>query len=910
MDLRSTLNLPDPDFTIPMKADLAAREPQMQARWDEAGLYRIIQDGRRGSPKFILHDGPPYTNNPIHMGTALNKSLKDFVVRYKTLRGFHCPYVPGYDTHGLPIELAVQAKKGRLEPTAMREECRRHAETFIALQSEQFRRLGILADWSHPYATLHFKYEAAVVRAFAKLAGEGFIYRDLKPTHWSIFSRTALAETELVYEDHTSTSIFVRFPLREDPERLFRSLAPIYTIIWTTTPWTIPGNLAVAFHPELEYALYESGGAYYLLYDGLAESVFEAMGMPLGERVASVLGAELEGLAFKHPIFDRDSIAVLADYVTTEDGTGVVHTAPGHGHEDFYTGRKYGLPALCPVDEGGIYTVEAGEFAGKKITDADKFVVERLRESGNLLHAHEYKHSYPYSERDKHPVIYRTTEQWFLRVDHNSLRSRALDEIRSVGWYPPQGEARITSMVEGRPDWCLSRQRVWGVGIPILFGAKSGEPVLDQAIMERAAQLVEQKGSGAWFDAPVEALVPDGYAHPATGETEFRKETDVLDVWFDSGITHLACLDEKYDPAWSDLEWPSDLYLEGSDQHRGWFNSSLMTAVALKGAAPYRNVLTHGFLVDEKGDKMSKSKGNVVDPVVAAGQYGADVLRLWAATVDYSNDVPCGDNLLKQVGENYRRIRNTLRFLLANLYDFDPSSHSAVLLDLDKWVVAKCDDLASAACSSFDEFNFSAAMIAVHNFCVRELSSFYLDAIKDRMYCDPASSPARRSGQAACSVVLSTLTKLVAPVIPHTAEEVYERTPMVERQPTVFLERLEPQPNPSADDYGFGELLAVRDRLYVALESWKAESGIKDTQDISARVFCPSSSRHTFERFGSDLPTFLKLSWVEFGDSESERFEFAESSFLKCDRCRLRRPDVATGDGAALCERCRAVVGL
>ena len=909
MNLRETLNLPDPDFTIPMKADLAIREPDMQKQWDESRLYHRILESRLGRPKFVLHDGPPYTNSPVHIGTALNKSLKDFVVRYKTLRNYYAPYVPGYDTHGLPIELAVQAKHGRLEPNAMREACRAHAMEFIKVQTEQFKRFGVLGDWENRYATLDFAFEANIVRAFAKLVEKGFLYRDLRPTHWSIGMRTALADTELVYEDHVSRAIYVRFPLQSDASSVLPGIDNLYTIIWTTTPWTIPGNLAVAFHPELEYSVFRVGTDHYLIYDGLAENVFEQLGWSDFEKVATVLGSTLEGLVFKHPIFDRDSVAVLADYVTTEDGTGVVHTAPGHGHEDFATGRKYGLPALCPVDESGVYTKEALEFAGKKITDAETFVVDRLQETGNLLKAYDYSHSYPYSERDKKPVIYRTTEQWFINVDHNDLRARALQEINRVRWVPEQGKARITAMVENRPDWCVSRQRTWGVGIPILFGVPSGAPVYDQEIFERVAQMVESGGSAAWFAANVEEIVPADYAHPTTGETEFRKETDVLDVWLDSGVTHFAVLDQKYNPAWEELTWPADLYLEGSDQHRGWFNSSLTTAVALCDGAPYRAVLTHGFVLDEKGEKMSKSKGNVVDPIAASNQYGADILRYWAASVDYNADVPCGDSLFKQAGEHYRRVRNTLRFLLGNLYDFDASSNSTLTENIDRWIVDRVNELEIECCRAYDDYDFNAALTRVHNFCARELSQFYLDAIKDRMYCDAKDSESRRSGQLACHTILLKLTKLIAPLLPHTAEEVYARTPQGDRKLSVMMEVIEPEDAPVRDSYGFDFLIEFRDELFVELEPWKVEAGIKDSQDVLVRVSADKETCERLRAFGEQLPTLLRVSWVELQEAESRRFAFSESPYLRCERSRLRRPDVEVVNDVPLTKRDRRVLG-
>ncbi|MCW5945743.1 MAG: isoleucine--tRNA ligase [Fimbriimonadales bacterium] len=918
MDLRSTLNLPDPDFTIPMKADLARREPEMQAHWNKIGIDDLIQSARRSKPKFILHDGPPYTNSPIHIGTALNKSLKDFVVKYKTMRGFHAPYVPGYDNHGLPIEMAVQAKLGKnISPEEMRDACRAHAEEFIEIQTSQFQRLGVFGDWRHRYATMDFGFEATIVRAFAKLAEKGFVYRDLRPTHWSTHSRTALADTELEYREHTSKAIFVRFPLKHDPKGVLtnRAKGNIYTIIWTTTPWTIPANLAVAFHPELDYALVECENDFYLLYDGLVPNVMNAIGKENWAKVAHVKGAGLEGTAFSHPIFDRDSVAVLADYVTTEDGTGVVHTAPGHGADDFYTGKKYGLPILCPVDAAGFFTEEAGEFAGQHIKDADRTVVQRLAETGHLLKAYDYEHSYPYAERDGHPVIFRTTEQWFLNVDHDNLRAKALEEIDKVSWFPKAGKARISAMVSGRPDWCLSRQRTWGVGIPIVYGAKSGEPVLDPELMERVAKLVEQKGSAAWFSEPLENVLPENYKHPKTGETEFRKETDVLDVWFDSGITHYAVLDQKYRSEWQDLEWPAQMYLEGSDQHRGWFNSSLMTATAICGHAPYSEVLTHGFVVDEKGEKMSKRKGNVIEPIQAANQYGADILRLWAASVDYSNDVPCGDSLLKQIGESYRRIRNTLRFLLSNLYDYDPKSDAPITMDIDQWAMNAVKLLEKHVCEQYDEYDFSAATQLIHNFCAKELSSFYLDAIKDRMYCDGADWPQRRSGQRACSELLHTLTKLIAPILPHTAEETYAKLPLTHKHPTVFIEEIDPINETMANEIRssalhrrFETFFAFRDSLNVELESWKSASGVKDSQDVFVKASIDAETAATLSSFGAELPTMLRISWIELADGERS-FAFSESEYLKCERSRIRRPDVELIDDIPLCARCRRVLG-
>lgn len=913
MDLKSTLNLPDPNFTIAMKADLAIREPEIQSHWNSINVYQAIQKACVGRPKFILHDGPPYTNSPVHIGTTLNKCLKDIVIKYKTIRGFHAPYVPGYDNHGLPIEMAVQKKIGKGKPAAeMREHCREHAEKFIKVQSEQFQRFGIFGEWDHPYATMAFGYEASIVRAFASLAEQGYIYRDLKPTHWSTASRTALADTELVYENHVSKAIYVRFPLVKDPDGVFTNEQNVYCIIWTTTPWTIPANLAVAFHPEYDYNLISHNGDSYLVLSDLTNKVMEELGWENTKKTATHKGESLKNLVFKHPIFNRDSIAVLADYVTTEDGTGIVHTAPGHGADDFYTGRKYGLQILCPVDEAGVYTHEAHEFSGKHINDANTFVVERLEQEGNLLKAYDYSHSYPYSERDKSPVIFRTTEQWFFRIDHNDLRERALEEIKKVNWFPAAGEQRISAMVGGRPDWCLSRQRTWGVGIPILYDRDSNEPILDPEIMENVAKLVHQNGSASWFECSVDDVLPESHPHKGKGDKKYRKETDVLDVWFDSGITHLAVLDMRYEPSWADLQWPADLYLEGSDQHRGWFNSSLITACAIKGSAPYKNVLTHGFVVEEKGEKMSKSKGNVIEPLDAASKYGADIIRLWTATVDYSNDVPWGENLLKQVGEMYRRIRNTLRFLLSNLSDFDPNLHSEIMMDLDLWAIEKTRLLEKEVCNEYDNYEFSAAIHLIHNFCANELSAFYLDAIKDRMYCDAKDSQQRRSGQAACSEILNKLTRLIAPVLPHTAEEVYSKTPLLSKKETIFVEEI----HLSAHETNyqlldrFQQLLDFKDRLYVQMESWKTVNGIKDSQDILVKVRTNQTLANVLQSFGAELSTMLRISWVEMEVSEEEIFEFQESPYLKCERSRLRRPDVELVNDVPLSLRDRTVLGL
>lgn len=915
LDLKSTLNLPDADFTVPMKADLPSREPQIQARWDEIRLYHLIQETRKDAPVFVLHDGPPYTNSPIHIGTALNKILKDFVVKSRTLMGYRAPYVPGYDNHGLPIELAVtrefHEKGEKPDLVTLLKACREHAAKFIEIQSRQFRRLGVLGLWERPYSTMDFKYEAGIIRVFKRLVGDGYVYRGLRPVLWSPTARTALADTEIVYQDHVSKSIYVRFPLAEDGNGWSKAFDNVWTIIWTTTPWTIPANLAVAFHPALEYAVVRVGVDHYVVLNERVEATMAACGFEGYEVVEVLLGASFEGSIFRHPIFERNSIAVMAEYVTTEDGTGVVHTAPGHGRDDFYSGLRYGLPILCPVDETGKMTAEAGEFAGLTYRECDEAVIARLREIGTLLAASEYTHSYPYSERDGKPVIFRATEQWFIAIDHLDLRQKMLEEIDGVHWIPATGEGRIRAMVAHRPDWCISRQRPWGVGIPVFYGADSGVPVLDVAVIEHVASIVEREGSIAWFTRPVEELLPAGYVHPDTGETAFRKQDDVFDVWFDSGSTSLNVLEGEVEPAWKQ-PWPADLYLEGSDQHRGWFNTSLIIGTACRGSAPYKAVLTHGFLLDEQGRKMSKRLMNALDPETVCSQFGADILRLWCASVDYTGDVACSENILKQSGEGYRAIRNTLRFLLANLEGYEESEPEQ---DIDRWVVEQADLLVADCLDRYLRYDFVGVCAAIVNFCKKQLSAFYLDAIKDRMYCDGKDWPSRRSAQAACHRVLTRLVLLSAPIIPHTAEEVYERIPNPVRLASVHLEVLE---MPSEDRLDaiegneqqarFAALIELRSAIFAEFEKWKAESAAKDSQDVIVSVKVDAVLIELLRGFGEELPNLLKFSWVEIGEGASAPV-FRESEFAKCERCRLRRPDVVLLDETPLCERCRKVIG-
>lgn len=959
MDLRSTLNLPDPNFTIPMKADLPKLEPAIQARWEEDCIYHRIMESRKGAPTYLLHDGPPYTNDEIHLGTALNKILKDFVVKSHTMLGFRCPYVPGYDNHGLPIEQNVMKKfhADKVQPTTveLRKACRAHAQKFLDIQTTQFKRLGIFGLWERPYATMDYRYEAEIIRVFKRMVEGGYVYKDLRPTLWSPTSRTALADTEIVYKDHTSKAIYVRFPLLHDHNGFSKGLPNFYTIIWTTTPWTIPANLAVAFHPAVEYAVVrvssagsqpasqgqdapgthrlEADATHFLIANELVPRVAGDLGWEDYEVLYVDLGASFEKSSFKHPIFDRPSICVMADYVTTEDGTGVVHTAPGHGRDDFYTGKKYGLPILTPVDERGILTAEAGEFSGVSYKDCDKVVVDRLAEVGALLDVKDYVHSYPHAERDGQPVIFRATEQWFVGIDTHDLRTAMLEAIPHVKWLPENGQNRIEAMVANRPDWCISRQRPWGVGIPIFYGKQSGKPVLDPTAIESVAWLVEREGSDAWFERSPEEILPDGYTHIDTGETEFTKETDVLDVWFDAGSSSLVVLEGNVEPLWKE-KWPADVYLEGSDQHRGWFNTSLIIGTAINGRPPYEAVVTHGFVLDEKGFKQSKRLGNVVEPVKACDTYGADVLRYWAASVEWVNDVPCSDNLLKTFGEHYRTVRNTLRFLLGNLYDYDPQSSNpqSSILDLDRWAMEQVDLLCADCARAYENFEYGTVITSVHNFCTNELSRFYLDAIKDRMYCDGKEWPTRLSGQIAQHYVLTRLVKLIAPILVHTAEETWLRMPAVRmtqsglQTPNSKLQTVHAQTFdvPSEDrlaeiegsvfEARFAAVLETRAEMSAAFEQWKEQAGIKDSQDVVVTGTVPASTLDLLKTFSDeDLALYFRMSWVELSEGPAS-YAFRPSPYEKCERSRIRRPDVeqveVDGQMIWLSKRDRRALGL
>ena len=957
MDYKNTLNLTlsdkDPG-AMPQRGNLPAREPEIQKHWDEIDLYKLSLEKEAPEGLFILHDGPPYSNGDIHLGHALNKIAKDIIVKYKTMKGFRSPYVPGWDNHGMPIENEVSKefrKKGeKPDKVTMRKRCRDYAATFVEKQKAQFKRLGVRGDWDNPYLTMSTDFEAKIVDVFGQLAAKGYIYRGLKPVLWCATCETALADAEVEYEPHTSNSIYVRFPVTQDPNNIFgrgeENPEHSYILIWTTTPWTIPANLALAVHPEAEYLTVDVGdetNSRLLIAAPLAEQVLMALGYPgfrtrsefpipggPSKRLRKINGVALDGLVARHPFFNRPSPIVMADYVTMEDGTGVVHTAPGHGKEDFETGVKYGLDILCPVDASGRFTGQAGEeFAGAKILggEADKRVIEALEKSGSLMNVGRIDHSYPHCWRCHSPLIFRATVQWFMNIDHvpdpntqhptpNTHRRRSLDSINATRWYPPVSINRIGSMVGNRPDWCLSRQRAWGVGIPAFYCKGCGQEILSKEAIDSVRDMVAREGSDAWYAKPASEILPTGFACPKCSGTEFDKETDILDVWFDSGSSSFAVLENK--ERWPLLRWPADVYLEGSDQHRGWFNSSLMVGVGVRGVAPYKAVITNGWTLDETGQAMHKSKGNAVSPEEVIHNYGADILRLWVASTDVFEDVRCSDNILKQVAETYRRIRNTFRFLVNNLYDFDPNSDSVAqnkMLDLDHWALAQLDRVVTQCVAGYDAFEFHRVYHAINNFCAVELSAFYLDVLKDRLYCEAKNSLERRSAQTALHSLAETMARLLAPILSHTADEVWGLLKLADKSPSAQLANM-PAPNPA----GHQDVLA---RWTPVLEVRELVNGAVETSKLAGLFTNPLEARVEFQvdadtyasllPFEKDLPTIFKVSQAAMtrGDGPHKSIEIGAimAPGTKCDRCWLIKEDVGSNpEHEDLCARCAGVV--
>ena len=774
MEYKDTLNLPHTDF--PMKANLPQREPEMLRRWEEMDLYRKARQQADGRPKFILHDGPPYANGDIHMGTTMNKILKDIVVRYRNLTGYDAPYVPGWDTHGLPIEQqaikALKVDRHQVDVLEFRRMCREYALKYVNIQREEFKRLGVQGDWDDPYLTLKPAYEAVQIGIFGEMARRGFIYKGLKPVYWCADCETALAEAEVEYLEKESPSIYVLFTVKDS-----RGVFPVddhtYILIWTTTPWTLPGNTAISLHPDFDYTLVDVDGDKLLVAEPLLPGVLALRGRREAARLGTWKGARLEGIRCAHPFYDRDSVVVLGEHVTLEQGTGAVHTAPAHGMEDFEVCQAYQIPVVSLVDGRGKFVPEAGLFAGQRIWDANRSVIDELHNRGLLYHQHNITHQYPHCWRCKRPLLFRATEQWFASVD--GFRNEALRAIDQVKWIPEWGRERIYNMVAERGDWCVSRQRVWGVPIPIFYCNGCARTIINEETITRLQGLFRNYGSDIWFEKTAADLLPPGFVCPDCQGRDFRKESDIMDVWFDSGSSHAAVLEQR-----DGLRWPADLYLEGSDQHRGWFNSSLCTSVATRGVAPYKAVLTHGFVIDEQGRKMSKSLGNVIDPQDMIRQFGADVLRLWVASSDYRSDVAVSKVIMNQLAEAYRKIRNTFRFLLGNLYDFDPGCDAIPHQDLnplDRWALMRLHQLIQRVTAAYDDYEYHVVFHAVSNFCVVDLSSFYLDVTKDALYCSGAGSRERRSIQTVLFEVANVLARVLAPVLGFTTEEVWGYLP-------------------------------------------------------------------------------------------------------------------------------------
>jgi isoleucyl-tRNA synthetase len=805
MDYKNTLNLPKTDF--PMKADLPNREPKIIKHWQDTSLYSKLRKLCKGRKKFILHDGPPYTNGNIHMGHALNKILKDIVIRYMTMRGFDSPYVPGWDCHGLPVEhqlfKELKITKYEIDQVKFRKKAYDYAMKYVAIQRDQFKRLGIMGEWENPYLTLAKHYESKIVWSFGKLVDKGYIYKDLKPVNWCATCETALAEAEVEYENKTSPSIYVKFEVTQTPYHQSPDLRE-YFVIWTTTPWTLLANVAIAVHPDMEYVYLEKSGVgsrppalwadrpggesgVFIVAKSLAESVMGKIGVKDYKITKTVKGKELEGLETRHPFIDRMSKVVLAEYVSMEDGSGCVHTAPGHGQEDYMTGKRYKLQIVMPVDSKGKFDNTCGEFSRMDVIKANKPILEKLKSIGALLHEEDVTHSYPHCWRCKKPIIFRATEQYFLRIDHEDLRKHMLKTIsQDIKWIPAVGESRIRAMVENRPDWCLSRQRYWGVPIVAFYCKSCNEVLLDAKVIEYVAGLFEKDGADAWFINKEEDLVPKGTKCKKCGSTSFRKETDIIDVWFDSGVSHQAVLKNN-----KDLDYPCELYLEGSDQHRGWFQSALITGMGIDKMAPYKSVLTHGFVVDGEGKKMSKSLGNVITPEEVMKKYGADILRLWVASSDYSEDIRVSDEILMRLADAYRKIRNTYKYLLSNLYDFDPEKDRVEykdMLEIDRWILNELAMLVKDSAVNYEMYAFHKVYRDVYNFCVNEVSSIYLDVLKDRMYTSAKSSAERRSGQTAMFEVLTALLKIMAPLLTMTTDETWGYLSMKDKKESVHLE--------------------------------------------------------------------------------------------------------------------------
>ncbi|KPU28294.1 isoleucine--tRNA ligase [Caloranaerobacter sp. TR13] len=899
MDYSKTLNLPKTEF--PMRANLPKREPNILEKWYEEDIYNKSLEKNKGNKSFILHDGPPYANGDIHLGHTLNKILKDIIIRYKTLRGFYAPYIPGWDTHGLPIELRAIKELGlsvkEVSPVEFRNKCRDYALSQVEKQKEQFKRLGVTGDWDNPYLTLKPEYEAHQIEIFGEMANKGYIYKGLKPVYWCPSCETALAEAEIEYKDKVSPSIYVKFELVDD-KGLFKdyvdNLENVYFVIWTTTPWTLPANLAISVGPEFEYSLIKVNNEVYVIAKELVEKVTKEIGIEEYEILADFSGKMLEYMKTKHPFIERESVVILGDHVTLDAGTGCVHTAPGHGQEDFLIGQKYNLGVLNPVDNKGHFTDKAGKYEGLYYAKANKVILNDLEESGHLIARNDITHSYPHCWRCKGPVIFRATEQWFASVD--AFKNEAIEAAKKVEWIPGWGEERIINMIKDRNDWCISRQRIWGVPIPIFYCEECGKELINEETIAKVSSIFREKGSNAWYELEANELLPENIECEC-GCTKFKKEMDIMDVWFDSGSSHKSVIEE-----YEELTYPADLYLEGNDQYRGWFQSSLLTAIATKGTSPYKSVITHGMIVDGEGKKMSKSLGNGVDPLEVINKYGADILRLWVSSSDYKSDIRMSNEILKQMSEVYRKIRNTARYILGNLYDFEPEKDAVSydeLLEMDKWALIKLNRLIEKVTKAYDSYDFHVIYHAIHNFCVVDMSSFYLDVLKDRLYTLKSDSKSRRAAQTTIDIILKALVKMIAPIIPFTAEEIWQ---FVKGEDAVSI-HLTDWPEPKAEYYNetieskWNKIITYREDITKALEIARSQKIIGHSLNALVKIYASGEDYEFLKSIDGKLSEILIVSKVEVnedmevdgdytaGENNEIKIVVEQAPGQKCERC-------------------------
>ena len=925
-DYSASLNLPNTTFA--MRAELPKREPQTIEYWKEIDLYGMMQKNGEGKPYFVLHDGPPFSNGNIHMGHALNKILKDFINKSRNMMGYKVPYIPGWDNHGMPIESAI-IKKNKIDRKRMsipefRSACQRFAQNFVDTQMEQFKRLGISGDWDHPYTTMAPEFEAREVRVFGDMYRKGYIYKGLKPVYWCPKDETALAEAEIEYRTDPCTSIYVKFRVADDKGKLAGvcDLANTYFVIWTTTTWTLPGNIAIALNPVEEYVVVKAGGENYIVAKALMDKTMQAGGISEYEVIATFRGAELEYMSAQHPFLDRLSTVVNADYVTMDSGTGCVHTAPGFGADDYQTCRRYNIDVFVPVDDRGYQTAEAGKFAGMRYDESNVAILADLKESGALFASEDIEHEYPHCWRCKSPIIFRATPQWFCSVD--AFKEEAAAACDKVQWLPAWGGERMVQMVRERADWCISRQRHWGLPIPVFYCEDCGKPVCDDTTIDAVSKLFAKNGSNAWYEVEAADILPKDYACPHCGGKTFTKETNTLDGWFDSGSTHFSVLGDK--------EWPADVYLEGADQYRGWFQSSLLTAVGSTGKAqaPFKTVLTHGWVVDGEGRAMHKSLGNGVDPLEMIQKYGADLLRLWVASSDYHVDVRASDAIFKQLSDAYRKIRNTARFLLADLYDFNPDTDALPfdeLYEIDKWIVAGMNDLIKTAWEGYENYEFHTIYHALCNFCTVDLSKLYIDITKDRVYAEAPDSKARRSAQTAMYHIVSAMTRMMAPMLSFTAEEIWQAMPHKagDVKESVFLNdipRYDEKLTFSEVTARWNQLLELRESVMKSLELARAEKRIGKSLDAKVTVYAPDAATYDLlASFKDELPTVFIVSQVELIKAAAPEGTIIDEGPIgvvveaadgkKCDRCwNFTTNGTDDGEDGCLCPRCKTVLGL